>query len=154
MMAAILVRAGCMGEGATWRRPIEEFPTDQSPAVVIKNHIVPENYAMLEERGYVPITLIMVRHPVAAIGSMVRWGHDPSEREARDRLSGTLKQCVCNARGEWYVIPYESLCGPDSAEASTALCRMLDLPDPHANTVVVEGEERPLENQNHRYWEP
>jgi Methyltransferase FkbM domain len=78
LLASILCRSGCRGEGST-RQPqkVEEIPTaDGTPYVVIKHEHLPVWIKALKDKGYLRVVgIVMVREPYANISSMFQHKH-------------------------------------------------------------------------------
>lgn len=77
LVAAILVRAGCWGEGSTNQpKTVQDIPVDATHIVWIKHHCLEDTVKKLRFAGFTEITLIVViREPEANCRSMVKNGH-------------------------------------------------------------------------------
>jgi len=115
LLAAILVRSGCAGEGST-RQPqnISDIPRPDRDYVLISHHLIPMWVRALKEIGYERVhVIIIVREPIANTQSAVNRGHQKTIQEAKtDRLL-TIASNIADslAHGiEPEVITYEGIC--------------------------------------------
>lgn len=86
LVAAILCRSGCAGEGST-NQPAElaDIPAaGYNPYVLIRHRNVAQTIAALQQRGFTKVVaIVVVREPVATVRSMVNHGHQPTEAAAK-----------------------------------------------------------------------
>lgn len=115
LLADILVRAGCQGQGSTNQyKTVDELPAGD---VVWIKHRISGVLEALKARGQVVI-LIIVRDWFATVASMVDRGHRPTPQEAKNGILETIRENTDAALRhgvEALVIPYESL-SPQSIE--------------------------------------
>ena len=77
LLASILVRSGCRGEGST-RQPmtVDQLPPPEQPIVIIKHGALTGWIRAFRRLGYDHIVVIIpVREPIANASSMVAHGH-------------------------------------------------------------------------------
>lgn len=117
VMAAILVRAGCWGEGSTVQPKDEEIPPNEKLLTVIRHgRGLDGTLARLKELGYATHTLVMVRDPHAHARSMRTRGHlDHLPEEARSAERQIRKEYeqifskIAAADADFTIVPFEAL---------------------------------------------
>jgi hypothetical protein len=145
LLAALLVAAGCHGDGSTAQRWDPGLPDGTNPAVVIRS--VPHGgrwvnfrgiYRALQAAGYKRVvTLVAVRHPVALARSQVRRGHAKHPGDARARIEQAYLRIMGGLQPPFLLVPYEALVA--SEESRRELVVSLGL-RPDLLPLVVEGE--------------
>lgn len=141
IVAALLARAGCTGEGSTFGRYQSELPDGESPVVLIRSLPHGEVWPSLEslvvglrERGYSTTVVVVSREPTALARSQVARGLAVDERSALQVAHLAYADAVASCSGlvEWYLVSVEALAL--SREAVAAFLNLLGLPG------VTEGE--------------
>lgn len=156
LVAAILVRAGCWGEGSTNQpKTIDEIPQDSTNIVWIKHHQLEGAVKDLRDIGFDDITLIIVvREPEANCRSMVKNGHLTSIDQAYGERLRTIQAALntgftfdCKIE----IITYEGL--------STAMLKLwlprLGLPIDNLDTPLqLIGQHAPsiISNENAKHY--
>lgn len=99
LVASILCRSGCGGEGST-RQPQRpaDLPPARGPYALIKHHRLPLWIASLRAIGYGRVCAVMpLREPVAQTRSAVDRGHEASVADARAKRASTIRDNVRDA---------------------------------------------------------
>jgi hypothetical protein len=145
LLAALLVSAGCHGDGSTAQRWDPGLPTGISPAVVIRSfphggqwidlrHV----YDGLRIAGYKRVvTLVTVRHPVAMARSQVRRGHAHHIKDAEVRIERAYLRIVPRIQSPFLLVPYEALVAGEASRRELLLSMGLT---PGPGPWMVEGE--------------
>lgn len=153
LLAAILIRAGCHGEAATFQPWDVALPLSETPAVVIRSvphgDQVPDlakDIETLKARGYGVTVLVTARDPWALAHSQGRRGNIDPFPEALDRIQDAylwifsrLADCP---HARIVVVPMEALIlhGDRAAER---LLEIVGIPPVIEGPLVVEGVEWP-----------
>lgn len=96
LIASILVRAGCWGEGSTNQPRLEDIP-DVEKAVVIIHHNLLSSFVKLQERGFDVVALMLVREWTANVSSLIKRGFDQDVEMAERRILTTLASNLFDA---------------------------------------------------------
>jgi FkbM family methyltransferase len=157
VMAAVLMRSGCVGSSSTFQ-PLspEELPEAQDdPFVMISHQNLTAWIRGLRARGHQRVVaVVMVREPVANIQSAIKRGHHTRDlafglRVRSHRLASNIAELIsCNAEVEIY--PYEGM-------SEEAMRRWL----PHIGLEYIPGDlvhpgqpdfPKVLKPQNHKNY--
>lgn len=117
LLAAILSRSGCAGEGST-NQPDDQhdLPISTQPLVLVKHDSLPTWIDGLRRAGYLRIVaIIVVREPLANCKSMVERGHQPDFETAYKHRTQTIAENIvdCFDSGvELEIVTYEGLSEP------------------------------------------
>tara|TARA_Y100000310_G_scaffold343421_1_gene450969 strand:+ start:8078 stop:8605 length:528 start_codon:yes stop_codon:yes gene_type:complete len=116
LVASILVRSGCLGEGSTAQpRAIDDIPeaTADQPFVMIAHHGLPIWIRRLRHRGYRDIkVIVIVREPIANVVSMVNRGHVKDHERGHKIRTATIAESIgdsLRAGAELHITTYEGL---------------------------------------------
>lgn len=115
LVAAILVRSGCLGEGSTDqpKSPHEVPQASQQPVVVIAHHNTKNWITGIKQRGYSSVSVIVViREPIATVKSQVARGHFADFATAHDRRTRTIADAITDTLescADLHIITYEGL---------------------------------------------
>lgn len=159
LLAALLVRAGCVGSGSMAQPPL---PVYEDPVVIVRSYphgnewpdlrqIVPA----LRDRGYLCRVLVTVRDAYATAESQHRGQHHSRElaaaniRRAYAEIFGQLAQL-----NVWYqLVTLESLV-LHQAQAVRRLLEACDLPTGNlGGEIIVEGQAYTrIEDPNGKYY--
>ena len=158
LLGAILTRAGCAGRASTDQRWDRTLPVKATPAMIIRSFPhgedwpdLSEIYCTLEERGYQVTTLVTVRHPAATIGSQVQSGLAGSDQEACDQIAEAYQQIFQQISRPFHLVPYEAITyGPPAA--LRALLTAIGLAPVTAGPLIIDGQERDLEDGNAKHF--
>lgn len=156
-LAALLVAAGCQGEGSTNQpQGIEDIPEGQPLYVLIQHRRLAYWSAALIRRGYGVRILILVREPHATACSACKVGHHDDYWTARS----SRRQCIAENIGAaeimglpWEIVTYESL---EQEGARRALLRWCDLPESAAAAkLALPGQLAPdtWQTRNQQHYE-
>lgn len=161
LLASILVRAGCHGEGATSQPYADRLPDGEEPVVVIRS--LPHGgewpdmageVRTLHGRGYLITLLVTARDPFALARSQISDGHAESERAVLARAAAGYRKLFSALPSDLLpvVVPYEALVLGGEAAASSLLT-MLGLPSDREGPLTVEGVERDgITNENAKHY--
>lgn len=156
VVAAILARAGCWGEGSTNQpKTIQDIPVDANHIVWIKHHCLEDTVEKLKFAGFDEITLIIViREPEANCRSMVKNGHlDDINKAYKSRIQ-TVQAALnigvifdCNIE----IITYEGLSNSMLSLWLPRLGLPIDKLDEPLNLI---GQNAPniISNENHKHY--
>jgi hypothetical protein len=117
LLASILVRSGCAGEGST-RQPmrVDQLPPPERPIVIIKHGALTGWIRALRRLGYDHIVVIIpVREPIANCASMVARGHLQDFEDAYHHRLVAISRNIIEAlaqRVDVELITYEGLSEP------------------------------------------
>ena len=117
LLASILVRSGCAGEGST-NQPMraDQLPAPTRPLVIIKHGGLTGWIRALRAKGYDRIVVILIiREPIANADSMVRRGHHQEFEDAYAHRIVAIAANITEAlaqRVELEIITYEGLSEP------------------------------------------
>ena len=115
LVAAILVRSGCRGEGSTNQpKSVDELqPDDGTPYVIIAHHNLMRWIDALRSMDYRVHVVVVIREPVATIGSQVARGHIADPQRAYMVRSQTIARTfedTTKSGVATHVVTYEGLC--------------------------------------------
>jgi len=117
LLASILVRSGCVGEGST-NQPmsIAEIPPPEQSVVIIKHGGLTGWIRRFRELGYQRIVVIIpIREPIANCASIVARGHLSDFEDAYHHRIVAISRNIVEAlaqRVELELITYEGLSEP------------------------------------------
>lgn len=115
LVAAILARSGCLGEGST-DQPLtpDDIPRASSQSVVVISHRdLTDWIAGARRLGYGSVSVIVViREPIATVKSQVARGHFADIATAHDSRTRTISDAIndtMSSGADLHVITYEGL---------------------------------------------
>ena len=142
LLAAILARAGCAGEGSTSARFNRTLPTTETPAVLIRHHPPAELFTALAQREYVVRVLACVRDATCTIGSQVQRHHAPTVPAAEAGIEQSWRHLfqVLPPEVRLRLVPYESLVLHPEAAAKAVLDWCGLHPGNPPEPLVIDGQ--------------
>ena len=148
LLAALLVRAGCIGSGSM-AQPFE-LPTYESPSVIVRSFPhgndwpdLRDVYHALRDRGYMVRVLIPVRDPWCVVQSQHSRQHHPPELALANvrRTYADIFAQLGQLNVWWLLVPYEAMV-LHPVQAVRRLLELLGLPtDNLGSPIIVEGVE-------------
>lgn len=154
LLASLLARAGCIGEGSTTNRWRERLPADETSAVIIRHRPSAAELAELDRRGYIVTALVTTRDLHCTTRSQVARGHCVTETEAWHGIGAAYREIfrALPDNVDIVVAPFEAFTLHREAAANALLAR-LGLPKLMPGRVAIDNHLEPgIRDENAKWY--